>query len=77
VALGLKLSKGPRAEIRDRVSYGLRLVELEGFEGWYPAQGDLRGANYSEGIEIDEVGERRGENQVLKKCPRRKLSLFH
>jgi ABC-type Fe3+/spermidine/putrescine transport system ATPase subunit len=38
VAFGLKLSKRPRAEIRDRVSYGLRLVELEGFEGRYPHQ---------------------------------------
>ena len=38
VAFGLKLSKKAKAETKDRVSHGLRLVELEGFEDRYPHQ---------------------------------------
>jgi sulfate transport system ATP-binding protein len=38
VAFGLKIRKRPRSEIRDRVGELLRLVQLEGLAGRYPAQ---------------------------------------
>jgi sulfate/thiosulfate transport system ATP-binding protein len=38
IAFGLKVRKRPKAEIRDRVSELLRLVQLEGFATRYPAQ---------------------------------------
>ena len=38
VAFGLQVRKRPKAEIRERVSELLKLVQLEGFAGRYPSQ---------------------------------------
>lgn len=38
IALGLKIRKRPKEEIREKVSWAIKLVRLEGFEKSYPHQ---------------------------------------